>query len=235
MITRLLLIVLIFSLSGCASVSQFLAKVEDKLTLWTRSDSEDVRMTYADIMDTQTVRNTPGEGYRWHRPVVQSMEVPNMIRGGVMIPKHEEYVIVTDAAYVMDDQASDSLRRKYRVPPTVELVSPMKGSDVVVGLFRMNRVFGESAVVPISKVSFLLQNRSMDQAFALFNDEVAPVGHYLCAFSREKGDDFIAVRVVENSLNKIKKYSLSKSEVLFLSNGYAIVPMFEKNNRKGDS
>ena len=233
-IRSLFLITLAFSMSGCASVSHFLAEIEAKLAQSMKVD-DDVRMTYEDIMDTRTIRNTPGEGYRWIRPVVQKLQIPNMIRGGVLIPKHEEYVIINDAAYVMDDEISDAMRRKYRIPSGVEIVSPLKGSDVVVGVFRMNRVFGESTVVPISRVSFLFQGKSMDRAFALFNDEVTQVGNYLCSFNREKGDDFITVSVVETGLKNIRTYGLSNSQILFLSNGYALVPMFEKSSRKGDS
>ena len=224
---------LIFSLSGCASMNQFLSKIEDA---WENmvNNKDDTHMTYADIVDTQNVRKTASEdeGYRFVRPVVQKMKIPNMIRGGILIPTHEEYVIVTDAAYVANDGISDEIRRRYRVPAGVELVSPLKGTDVIVGVFRMNKVFSESTLTPISKVSFLLEGKTMDRVFALLNDELAQVGTYLCSFNREKGQDFITVSVVENGLKNIKTYSVSKSQMLFLSNGYALIPLFDK---KGDT
>ena len=233
-IRSLFLITLAFSMSGCASVSHFLAEVEAKIAQSIKVD-DDVRMTYEDIMDTRTIRNTPGDGYRWIRPVVQKLEVPNMIRGGVFIPKHEEYVIVNDAAYVMADEMSDAVRSKYGIPSGVEMVSPLKGSEVVVGVFRMNRVFAESTVVPIGKVSFLFQGKSMDRVLALRNNEVAQVGNFLLTFEREKRDEFITAGIAEDGLKSVRTYSLTRSQVLFLSNGYVILPMFEISNRRGES
>jgi len=232
MVIRLLLLITVLgALSGCASVKEFLAGIEARLVSPTGAD-EAFSMTYEDIMDTRTVRAAAGDGYRWIPPVVQKVKVPAMIRGGVLIPTHETYVIVNDAAYVMDDEKSEAVRRKYSIPSGIEIVSPMKGSDVVVGVFRMNKVFADSAVVAISKVSFLLQGKRLDRALALFNDEVAQLGTYLCSFNRERGDDFVTVSVVESSLKSIKTYTLSKTQMLFLSNGYVLAPLFEKSRQK---
>jgi hypothetical protein len=234
----------LFVLSGCASVRDFLSRIESSIARTTSVDEP--TMTYEDIMETRNIRlaqaansngyaAAAGNGYKWIPPVVQKMKMPAMVRNGVLIPTHEEYVIINDASYVMDDDRSNSMRSKYRIPEDVQIVSPLKGSDVVVAVFRMNPVFAQSTLVPIHKVAFLFDGKAMDRAFALMNDEVQQVGNYLCSFNRDRGDDFITVNVAETGLKGIKQYSVTKNHILFLSNGYVLVPMFEKGNRKGDS
>jgi hypothetical protein len=173
-------------------------------------------------------------GYRWIPPVVQKVKVPPMIRGGVYIPQHESYVIINDAAYVADDDRMDGLRRKYAIPSGTEIVSPMRKSDVVVAVFRLNKVFAESAVVPNNKVAFLMQGKAIDRALALGNDEVTQVGNYLVSMNRDKGDDFVSVTVVESGLKSVKAYSVSQSQMLFLSNGYILAPLFERSKRRDE-
>jgi hypothetical protein len=239
------IISLLFLLTGCASVRDFLGQIESTLAGLTNVDSGPA-MTYEDIMDTRNVRAhapntlayaTPaaGNGYKWIPPVVQKIRMPAMVRNGVLIPTHEEYVIINDAAYVMEDNRSDTIRSKYRIPEDVEVISPMKGSDVVVAVFRMNPVFMQSTVVPIGKAAFLFEGKAMDRALALQNDELQQVGNYLCSFNHGRGDDFVTVSVAENGLRSIKTFSVTRSQMLFLSNGYVLVPMFEKSNRRGDS
>ena len=234
MLVRLLFTISILPiLCGCASINNFLAAIQAKLIPQERD--REVSMTFEEIMETRNVRAGAGDGYRWIPPIVQKVTVPAMIRGGVLIPSHETYVIVNDASYVMDDDKAETVRRKYLIPSGIEIVSPMRGNDVVIAVFRMNRVFAESTVVPIAKVSFLFQEKSLDRALALSNDEVTQVGNYLCSFNRERGDDFITANVVETGLKSIKTYTVSQTQMLFLSNGYVLAPLFEKGRRKGES
>ncbi|MDA8103757.1 MAG: hypothetical protein M0Z71_00090 [Nitrospiraceae bacterium] len=234
MLVRLLLTVSILPiLCGCASINSFLATTQAKIA--PRERDRQVSMSVEEMMEARDVRAGAGDHFRWMPPVVQKVTVPAMIRGGVLIPTHETYVIVNDASYVVNDDKTEAVRRKYSIPAGVEIVSPMRGSDVVVAVFRMNRVFDESTVVPIAKVAFLFHEKSPDRALALSNDEVAQIGNYLCSFSRERGADFITANVVESGLKSMKTYTISQTQMLFLSNGYVLAPLFEKGMRKGES
>jgi hypothetical protein len=227
-------------------VGDFLGRIESSIAQAISVDHEPV-MTGEDIMASRDVRmgtansNTnvnayaAASAYRWVPPVVQKIKMPAMVRNGVLIPTHEEYVIISDAAYVREDDRGNAIRSKYRIPEDVEITSPLKGSDVVVAVFRMNPVFMQSTVVPINKAAFLFEGKAMDRALALQNDELQPVGSYLCSFNRGKGDDFVTVSVAENGLRNIKTFSVTRSQMLFLSNGYVLVPMFERTSRRGDS
>jgi len=235
MVTRLLSVITALGvLSGCASVRDFLDQIETTLS----QSTGDATLTYEDIMETRNVRvgaqnsgrasSAGSGGYKWIPPVVQKMKMPAMVRNGVMIPAHEEYVIINNGGYVMDDDRLSAIRSKYRIPEGVEIVSPLKGNDVVVAVFRLNPVFTQSTVVPIGKVAFLLQGLAMEKAFALMNGELQQVGNSICSFNREKGDDFVTVSVVENGLKDVKTYGVSKSQILFLANGFVLIPIFEK-------
>lgn len=245
-------VVLILSLSACAPVSRFLARIEEKLFTASNNDDEPKPgLTYEEILDTRNVRasgdgykreykgallqdqlSSFSSGYRWIPPVVQNVKVPAMIRGGTLIPAHEEYVIINDAAYVIGNEQSDAVRTRYRIPEGVEIVSPLKGSDVVLAVFRMNPVFAESVVIPVDKISFILMDKGMDRVLALRNNEVAQVGNFLLTFEREKRDEFITAGIAEDGLKSVRTYSLTRSHVLFLSNGYVILPMFEMGSRR---
>ncbi len=229
------------SLSACAPVSRFLSSVEERL--FTVDDSRnEPKLTSEEILDTRNIRASgnartspdmrasAAEGYRWIPPVVQRVRIPAMIRGGVLIPTHEEYVIINDASYVIGSERNDMMRAKYRIPEDVEIVSPLGGSDVVMGIYRMNPVFADSTVIPLDKVSFLLTDKGMERVVALRNGEVAQVGNFLLTFDREKRDEFITAGVAEDGLKSIQTFSLARDRVLFLSNGYVLFPMFEARN-----
>lgn len=240
----LCLVGICFLLTGCSSVNDFFGHVESSLVDITNVDNSPT-MTYDDLMDTMTVRArtqttqaaeaipATNNGYKWIPPVVQKVKMPPMVRNGVLIPMHEEYVIINDAAYMKEDNHGDTIRSRYRIPDDVEVVSPLKSSDVVVAIFRMRPVFRKSTVVPIGKAAFLLDGKVMDKVLALQNDELHEVGNYLCSFKRTSADS-VSMSIAENGLREINTFSVGKSQMLFLSNGYILIPMFEKSYRRGD-
>ncbi len=171
-------------------------------------------------------RAAQARGYGWVPPVVQKVKVPAMIRGGVFIPAHETYVIVTDGAFVTDD--AKNVRRKYRLPAEAEIVSPLKGDDVVMAVYRLDRMYNQSKVVELTKISFLLDGVAIDYILSLHNDEIAKVGDYLCSFSREKGDDQVVAYVSEGGLKQIKLFKVGKGQMLVLGNGYVLAPVFDR-------
>lgn len=246
MLRRLVLLVsILFLLSGCASVKDFLSKTESWLSGATNSDNGP-QMSYEDIMETRNIRarssNSGGyasaasaDGYRYVPPVVQKVKMPAIVRNGVLIPTHEEYVIINDATYVANDGRAAAIRTKYQIPEDVEVVSPLKGKDAVVAVFRMTPIFEQSTVVPISKAAFLFDGKAMDRVFALANDEIQQVGRVLCSFNRGKGDDWITISLAENGLKGVKTYSVSRNQMLFLPSGYVLVPLFEPSNHRSES
>lgn len=228
----LVLTIFTFGLTGCTSIMSFLRGVETYFASSLDDDSKDFDAEmFREIRGSEVRkggRAAQARGYGWVPPVVQKVKVPAMIRGGVFIPAHETYVIVTDGAHVTDDVKTDNVRRKYRLPAEAEIVSPLKGDDVVMAVYRLDRVYNQSKVVELTKISFLLDGVAIDYILSLHNDEIAKVGDYLCSFSREKGDDQVVAYVSEGGLKQIKLFKVGKGQMLVLGNGYVLAPVFDR-------
>ena len=226
------LIVFSFGLTGCTSIMSFLRNIETYFASSMGDDSKDFDAEMFNEIRGSEVRKgaraAQSRGYGWVPPVVQKVKVPAMIRGGVFIPAHETYVIVTEGAFVFDDVKTENVRKKYKLPAEVEVVSPLKGDDVVIAVYRLDRVFNQSKVVELTKISFMLDGKAIDYILSLYNDEITKIGDYLCSFSREKGDDQIVAYVSEGGLKQIKLFKIEKGQMLVLGNGYVLAPVFER-------
>lgn len=228
-----MLIVFSFGLTGCASIMSFLHGIETYLSssIDDNSTGFDAEM-FNEIRGSEVRKGASAArsgGYGWVPPVVQKVKVPAMIRGGVFIPAHETYVIVTDGAFVTNDAKTESVRKKYRLPAEAGIVSPLKGDDVVMAVYRLSdKAFNQSKVVELTKISFLLDSKAIDHILSLHNDEIARVGDYLCSFSREKDDDEVVAYISEGGLKQIKLFKIGKGQMLVLGNGYVLAPVFER-------
>lgn len=222
----------LMGLSGCTSIMSFLRGIE---TYFASSMDDDKDFDSELFRETRGNEGRKGgkvsqaKGYGWVPPVVQKVKVPAMIRGGVFIPSHETYVIVTDGAFVTDDVKLEGVRKKYRLPAEAEIVSPLKGDDVVMAVYRLGKVFNQSKVVELTKISFMLDGKPIDHILSLHNDEIANIGGYLCSFSREKGDDQVVAYISEgDGLKQIRLFQIGKGQMIVLGNGYVLAPVFDR-------
>lgn len=106
------------------------------------------------------------------KPVVQKVKVPPMIRGGVYIPEHWEYVIIQPGEYVLNDL--DAVGQEPSSPRNVRKAEPDKTHKTVtmnVDINDLKRMYG----IPDKLLPVFLAEENPDVMIAVYNINVKVV------------------------------------------------------------
>ena len=166
----------------------------------------------------------------YKKPVVQMVKIPAMIRGGVYIPEHYEYVVVQPGEYVLDTDpliekkqiAEEKIRKLYQIPMNVSVKSLSGGDSVVVCLYKhlLPIKDGGIQVINIKDKPFLIKEAI--GCYGLYEKEPFDAGKYAFSIKYDNGEA-VFYWITEKQNEIIKKKISSSDEVIFNENNAIII------------
>jgi len=158
----------------------------------------------------------------YKKPVVQMVKIPAMIRGGVYIPEHYEYVVVQPGEYVLDTDpliekkqiAEEKIRKLYQIPMNVSVKSLSGGDSVVFCLHKhlLPIKDGEIQVINIKDKPFLIKETI--SCYGLYEKEPFDAGKYAFSIKYDNGEA-VFYWITEKQNEIIKKRISSSDDVIF--------------------
>lgn len=163
----------------------------------------------------------------WKKPIVQLVKVPAMIRNGVYIPEHYEYVIIRPGEYILNTEpirdkkivAEDKVRQLYQIPQHIKVISPSGGDSVVVCFYEHEIPLRDetSKIINIKDKPFLLKN--LKECYALYEKEPIDFQNFSYAFKFDNGKAIVYWSTDSNIITK----ELTSSDEAFVIKKIALV------------